>query len=76
MLFGAFVLRKRFLLSILHPRFLSSREPLRVNEEDFHWSVEANASAARQLASPVLALMVRPSSFGWTSVYRSRHAAH
>jgi hypothetical protein len=37
---------------------LSSREPLRVNEGDYHWSAEANALVAKQLASPALSLMV------------------
>jgi hypothetical protein len=43
-------------------RLLRSGEPLRVNEEDFHWSVPANALVAQEVASSALQLMKQTDS--------------
>jgi lysophospholipase L1-like esterase len=39
---------------------ITSGAPLRVNEEDWHWSVQANARVATGLAAPALALITKP----------------
>jgi lysophospholipase L1-like esterase len=41
---------------------LGSGEPLRVSEEDFHWSAHANALVAKRLAAPALSLLARRGS--------------